>query len=165
MGYMSVVEAIKVLGIERSTLYHAVNDGRLKAIKVKGSVMVPVSEVERQLEIRGTGDEDEVRPKGWLLEGRKLSEEYPDGHREMALIYDPSDTIPYGWGNYEWHHFREGMVLGTWPDGSVWKGKGGPMPEQAYVVRGRQMVRVVGNGRLRFDCINGVELCPVELAE
>jgi excisionase family DNA binding protein len=47
--YFSIAEAWRVLGWERSTVYSRVKAGRLKAIRLDGSVKIPRSELVRYI--------------------------------------------------------------------------------------------------------------------
>jgi excisionase family DNA binding protein len=47
--YFSIAEACRVLGWERSTVYSRVKAGRLKAIRLDGSVKIPRSELVRYI--------------------------------------------------------------------------------------------------------------------
>ena len=47
--YFSIAEAGRVLGWERSTVYSRVKQGRLKAIRLDGSVKIPRSELLRYI--------------------------------------------------------------------------------------------------------------------
>jgi excisionase family DNA binding protein len=43
--YFSIAEACRILGWERSTVYSRVKQGRLKGIRLDGSVKIPRSEL------------------------------------------------------------------------------------------------------------------------
>jgi excisionase family DNA binding protein len=47
--YFSIAEACRILGWERSTVYARVKTGRLKAIRLDGSVKIPRSELVRYI--------------------------------------------------------------------------------------------------------------------
>jgi excisionase family DNA binding protein len=47
--YFSIAEACRILGWERSTVYARVKAGRLKAIRLDGSVKIPRSELAKYL--------------------------------------------------------------------------------------------------------------------
>ena len=47
--YFSISEAGRILGYERSTIYSRIKHGRLRAVRIDGTVRVPRSELARIL--------------------------------------------------------------------------------------------------------------------
>lgn len=47
--YLSIAEACRVLGIERSTLRSRIKTGRLAAVRIDGSIRVPRSELVKYI--------------------------------------------------------------------------------------------------------------------
>lgn len=76
---------------------------------------------------------------------RELNGLVDDVTNDTVLVYDPTDSFPVGWGRYEFHEFRDSLVAGVWPDGSVWRVQG----VGDVIVEGRK-VRPLGQRRDRF---------------